>query len=452
MRWVSGSKALQFRAVSAAALLLAMSALGQDAPPGTPPAPVASALPSVFAGFPTPRTDLPFLEPVWPSRRTGGAARGVIIPLENPEQFPDGHRLALPLPMAASAPEVRAIIGEKPVPEGIAVSRGGAGSFHYSLKRADPDKPVPRSRRNTAAAMFKFVSAQEEQSARGPELVLEQTWFAVYEPDVGQAPRGIALVSPGLLGTPLGTLQSLSNELRKEGWVVLRMLCQPSRFTEQVEFKLDASQDLDEQARRIAEVTGNRTAECAYAVKAAMSHLESERPDLRAMPRVAVGFSGGAMTLPTIIAREPERYAAMIMVGGGADFWLMNQRSNYRDLIRAVKETWKGGEKPEADVLARLDEAYLKQAPLDSYHTAAALRGKRVLMIQGTADKAVPAPLGDVLWERLGKPERWLVEGATHESLFMNLPRDEFPRMMEWLNRACPKPADDLQAEKPKEP
>ena len=80
-------------------------------------------------------------------------------------------------------------------------------------------------------------------------------------------------------------------------------------------------------------------------------------------------------------------------------------------------------------------QLYLKNAPLDSYHTAAALKGKPVLLIQGTTDLAVPSPLGDLLWERLGKPERWLQDGQGHEVLFMLLPQ-EFDKMMDWLDRA----------------
>jgi fermentation-respiration switch protein FrsA (DUF1100 family) len=136
------------------------------------------------------------------------------------------------------------------------------------------------------------------------------------------------------------------------------------------------------------------------------------------------------MTLPTVVAREEGRYSASILIGGGADFWLMNEKSNYRGLIDAVHEKW-DSEPSEAD-RARLDELYLKNAPLDSYHTAQVLKGKKVLLIQGTADLAVPSPLGDLLWERLGKPERWVVDGAGHEVLFMTLPQ-KFEKMMEWL-------------------
>ncbi|HYE62563.1 MAG TPA: alpha/beta hydrolase [Phycisphaerales bacterium] len=418
------------------------------AAPHAPAAEISSSHPAMFAEFPRPRADLPFLDSAnaWPKRwNNSEQRRGVVIEVDNPAEFPAGYRAPDFRPLARNASELRALKGDAPLPESLDVLTAGRGSFMYIVREADAEKPVPRSRRNTADAMLKFVSAQEEDLDSGPALVIEQTWFAVYQPKV--QPRGLALVSPGLLGTPPGTLQNVSELLRKDGWLVLRMLSQPSRFTEQLEFKLDGAADIDAQAKAIAKITGNRTAECAYAVQAAAAHLESAHPGLKTQPRVAVGFSGGAMTLPTIIAREPERYAAAVLVGGGADFWLMNQRSNYRELIKAVKETW--AEKPSPETLAALDEAYLKNAPLDSYHTAAVLKGKPVLMIQGTADRAVPAPLGDLLWERLGRPERWLDEGASHESLFMNLPRDHFPRMMEWLNRAAPRLAQDAPAAQP---
>jgi predicted esterase len=216
------------------------------------------------------------------------------------------------------------------------------------------------------------------------------------------------------------------------------MMSQPSRFTERADFELNAGGDLKAQAQRIAEVFDDRAAKCAYAAQAAFAHLEEKRPDLAKLPRTAIGFSGGAMTLPTVVAREEGRYAAGIMVGGGCDFWLMNQRSSYRQMIDAIHEKWDGPSPTDQD-RAQLDALYLENAPLDSYHTAAALKGKPVLMIHATADLAVPAPLGDLLWERLGKPERWLQDGQGHETLFMFLP-PQFDKMMDWLDKAAPIP------------
>jgi hypothetical protein len=405
---------------------------------GGAPATVPSANPRTFANFPTPGADLPYLATAdaWPSRWPGKPGfTGVIVEADNPRAAPQGVRTWTSTELPPTDEDVVALLKAQPAgPDGPFRSES-FGSFIYKFN--DPPGEVPRLKRNTADAMFRYVSAQSETRDGKPVIVVERTWFGVYLPPEGTGIRGLAVVSPGLLGTPPGTLSSISQELRKHGWVVLRMMSQPSRFTEQVKLDLIAGGDLEAQGKYIATKMGNRAAECAYAVHTACAHVESKRPELTKLPRVGVGFSGGAMTLPTIIARDPHRYSAAILVGGGADFWLMNQQSNYRDLINAVSETWADG-KPDKKTLAELDEHYLRNAPLDSYHTAAVLKGKRVLMIQGTADMAVPSPLGDVLWERLGKPERWLEEDASHELLFMNLQRDYFPRMMEWLDRAVP--------------
>lgn len=406
-----------------------------------PAAEVPSSHPRLFADFPRPAADQPVLpyQDAWPDRwPEGPGPMGVILPLDNPRQFPEGVRSGSPsITLPPTYPAVQALTNAFPDAKPGQFAAAGPGKFVFRFVDPPAGQSVPRSRRNTASAMFSYLSAQPAALDGDPVLIVEQTWFALYDPASDKPARGVALVSPGLLGTPPGTLNTLTEELRKQGWAVLRMLAQPSRFTEEVAFELDPAGDLEAQAKHIAAVLGGRAAECAYAVEAAMAHVEALRPGLAGKPRIAVGFSGGAMTLPTIIAREPERYRAAVMVGGGADFWLINQRSNYRTLIRAIEERWK--REPTPEELARLDELYLRNSPLDAYHTASALKSMKVLMIQGSADLAVPAPLGDLLWERLGRPDRW-VEEAGHEALFMSLPAESFPRMMEWLNAAVPVP------------
>lgn len=73
---------------------------------------------------------------------------------------------------------------------------------------------------------------------------IERTGFAFYNPVTpkGSMPRkarGIALVMPGIFGTPEGTLEALVASLRRDGWHVLRMLAQPSRFTQAVSWTID---------------------------------------------------------------------------------------------------------------------------------------------------------------------------------------------------------------------
>jgi predicted esterase len=240
---------------------------------------------------------------------------------------------------------------------------------------------------------------------------------------------------PGLFGTPEPIAESTSSALRKSGWTILRMLAQPSRFTERVEFTVADS--LDTTAQEIARVLTGRAAECAFAAQAACLHVESSRPFLKSKPRIALGFSAGAMTLPTVVAREPDRYHAAILVGAGCHFWLLNSKSNYATMVGALSLSWSGIERtPERE--SQLADRYLAHAPLDSFHTAAALHNKPVLMIQGQHDLAVPTSLGETLWERLQRPEKWM-RPFGHEFLFINLHKD-YNAITDWLNSKLPEP------------
>jgi len=287
--------------------------------------------------------------------------------------------------------------------------------------------------------VFKVVSGQEREPADGGprRIELERTWFAWYDAlDAEGSPRPegatrAALVMPGLFGNPEPVIDRLVQHLRRRGYGVLRMLAQPSRFTQRAEFVIDV-EDLGASAARIAAVLGDRTAECAYAVESAWEFVESERREIRGVTKVAIGMSGGAMTLPTVCARNPGRYGAAVMIGGTADFWLTNERSNYRAMVDAVRVRWSA--EPTDRQRAELDREYLAASPLDSFHTAAVLRGRRVLMLQGTIDLAAPSALGDILWERCGRPERWTYP-VGHELLFAGLPQ-EFERVTAWLDTA----------------
>jgi hypothetical protein len=54
-----------------------------------------------------------------------------------------------------------------------------------------------------------------------------------------------------------------------------------------------------------------------------------------------------------------------------------------------------------------------------------------MLMIHGDHDGAVPSAQGDLLWEQLGKPERW-VQTAGHEEVFFKL-TSELDGIMAWI-------------------
>src|SRR5262249_34149598 len=112
-----------------------------------------------------------------------------------------------------------------------------------------------------------------------------------------------------------------------------------------------------------------------------------------------------------------DQLGGIVLVGGGTDILRIAQTSSLSDFGLGVKYN---GQRVRGDKLDRLCNAYLSTATLDSYHTAATLSRVPALMLQADADEIVPVETGHTLYERLGKPERW-VFGGSHEMLFLEL-------------------------------
>jgi predicted esterase len=425
-----------------------------------------------FPGFLTPRDDIEFAdwraESAWPSRRgpdeAAQQARGVMGAIERIDPalvrrrpagrfaFFEADRERDPAIMLFNRAFPIAPLDAKPARTRIA----GDNVFIVDSAPVGEGEQVPRNQRNQASMTLRYVSAEDVLPDDEPITHLHTAWFTVFEPasvppqDSNPRPstRGVILLMPGLLATPEGTLAQLTRSLNSQGWLVVRMVAQPSRFLERIEFELDpASPDFPEgPASRIARTFDERGAECAYAAQAALEFVERDRPALRELPRLAIGFSGGAMTLPIVVARDPDAYDGAIMIGGGCDFWLMTQTSNYNQWIGAVSAEWHtdAGAAPTDAQRRALDEAYLKASRLDSYHTAQALATKPALVMLGDMDQAVPAPLGELLatrLERAGANVTVQREPMGHEALFMTLPR-RFDAIHAWLDEHFPRATD----------
>jgi hypothetical protein len=405
---------------------------------------IASSIP--MPSIPVPDAGAPFVDfsKAWPARLPLGKDGRFTIAIGQPNLVWDFRQMRFGplLPRAEDEADAAAVLKAAGVafePQRIeqAARFEGRGSF---VARFEEGVRRSLAKRTRGLENFEIATLSPGKEA-GETPSLERTWFTFYAPVASKgseaagpiAPHGIALVMPGIFGTPEGTLEGLVASLRGRGWHVLRMLAQPSRFTQTVTFSIDpaaSDEAIDALGVEIAEALTGRAAECAYAVQGAFAHVMEEHPALAGLPRVAVGFSGGAITLPIVVAREPDEYSACVLVGGGAHYWLVNAHSTYADMIAAIKVEWKAP--PTLEQRRRVAEAYLRHAPLDSFHTAAALRGKPMLMIQANADSAVAAVLGDVLWERLGKPERWIRLGE-HLPLFIGLTK-EFPAINDWID------------------
>lgn len=409
----------------------------------------AAALPSSIPmpGIPVPDAGAPFVDysRAWPARVALTKEGGITLVIDEPGlpwDFRQG-RFGPLLPTAADVSDAKAVLNAA----GIAFEEGklenainfeGRGSF---IARFEQGPRRTFAKRTTGSDQF-LVATLKPAATTGGAPSLERTWFVFYEPKPSKDAepalhptlRGIALLMPGVFGTPEGTLEATVTSLRLQGWHVLRMLAQPSRFTQAVTFRVDPGARegaIDAEGAEIAAVLSERAAECAYAVQGAFEHVLKEHAELANLPRVAIGFSGGAITLPVVVAREPNAYAVAILVGGGAHYWLINAYSTYADMIAAISIDWTTPPTPEQR--RHIAEAYLRHAPLDSFHTAAALRGKPTLLIQANADSAVAAVLGDVLWERAGKPDRWIRAGE-HLPLFISLIKD-LPAINDWLDQ-----------------
>lgn len=339
----------------------------------------------------------------------------------------------------------------------------GAGSYLFLKAKDSGAKTVWDGPAGKPAMYLKFISAQDAPASqvRGPDVEgrlvkVQRTWFAYYEATAKDGlVRGVAVVLPGMFGTPKEIVDQGVGSLRKRGWHVLRALAHPSRFTEKKAFIFGGEKGAG--AAEIASELTDRAAECAYAVEAALMYLGEKKPALRALPRVAVGMSGGAMVLPTVVAREPHKYHGAVMVAGGVDYLGILLDSNYSGWIDAVSVSFAADDAKKAGEALR--KAYLEAAPLDSTFCAECLRGKKLLVIHGDSDQAVPAVYGQRLWKTLGEPERWVISGG-HEVLFLLLPF-QLEKIGKWLDEqfaavqpsppSAP-PAPGAAGQSPKEP
>ena len=367
----------------------------------------------------------------WPARFTVCGERGAVREIEGPVADWTVIRVRSPglRPTREDLADADAILqhcGDEP--PAVRFEREGGTYVRF---RPPPDGAEPGEGSPVSAFVFVSATLADEPD---PTLELQRTWFAFYEPArPNDPPRGVVLIAPGMFGTPESIVEGMAQTLRHAGWHVLRMLTQPSRFTESVVITIDPELDPEPVAREAARLLGDRAAECAYAVQSAFAHVERADPRLATLPRVAIGMSGGAMAMPTILALEPERYSACVLVAGGADFWAIAALSNYADWIDAVRVEWVGGPPPR-ETIDRFSEAYRAVAPLDNVNTAPVVRSIPTLMIHGTRDRAVPADLGDLLWERLGRPERWSAPMGHEMLFFVYLPRRSAD-MVTWLDR-----------------
>lgn len=271
-----------------------------------------------------------------------------------------------------------------------------------------------------------FYSAVPGESEGTAEV--QRTWFTYDEPDDAE-PIGLAVLMPGIFATPRDISDRAERGLLMRGWAVLRMLSPPSRMTEHTKYTIDSCNP-EKVTQLVAMDLDNRAAEAAFAVQVAAEHVLGGSEGLAGKPRVIIGMSGTAIALPTIVALEPHAYDAAVLIGGGANSYSIAELSSYRDWIDSIQIRYTLCN-PITKITKREPEIYLEYSKLDGVHTASALADIPTLMIHGSGDTAVPSHTGDLLWELLGKPERWTMP-VGHELLFAAIPL-RMVGILDWL-------------------
>lgn len=221
--------------------------------------------------------------------------------------------------------------------------------------------------------------------------------WELYEPKVKLA-RGLVV--------HLGGNKYVRRALLADGWVVLTSSGTGRYFERRSNpqtFEIKSDADVAIVGARIAAAVDDELADWPYSLEAVLSYLAIHRPEIPQQPAVVMGFSIGAIGLPAVAARMPKRFAAAVIVAGGADLLKISQTS--RKANPGIELRWTPPAREE-NLFAKLDAAYLSNAKLDPYSAAATLGDMPVLMFHASFDQVVTAKAGNLLWNRLGKPER----------------------------------------------
>ena len=170
----------------------------------------------------------------------------------------------------------------------------------------------------------------------------------------------------------------------------------------------------------------------AYALESMLAYLSDARPEIMRGPTVLAGFSLGALTAPTVAARVRDQLDAVVLVGGGCNLGQVFLRGAVTyPLVQAVrKQLGDEGVRP----LWSLPREHLHISRFDSYHTAPLLGDMPVLLLHAHFDAVIPSETGELLYRRLGKPERWTFP-LGHLGLFWWLP-NEARAIANWVEEA----------------
>ncbi len=385
----------------------------------------------------------------WPARDVGALAPLV----EDLPRLTMGERQAVMMVEGSLAPGT--IETSVRIVRAAAYGRGIIREVEYV---DDPPAPGERSLRFISSWAIGQAAATGRRGGAGvggrpPALAPRDAFLAALDDARDDGAAGVELrVAPPLAGEPRGYiiwLHSLGGDrferpvieaLRRRGWAVVESDFPWLTWSRQLTF-LGAGGEWSAPARDFAERFDQRLAEWAYANEAALAYLEEVDRHTPADRVCVAGFSAGAICGPTLAAALGERVEAVVLVGGGADILRISQTNGLTNagVGFGALDPVEGGYQPRElrrEEMDELSRQYLRISSLDPYSAAPAIRDVPTLMLHAALDSVVPARTGRLLYERLGKPERWTF-WLGHSLLFWRLP-SYAERIATWVDEVVP--------------
>ncbi len=224
----------------------------------------------------------------------------------------------------------------------------------------------------------------------------------------GRPPKGLAFILCGLGGMQYSS-KTLGSTLVQDDWAVVYLYTVLNVPDYNMKVKLEG----DDPVTSAIELFNYKYCRVIAATKAIRKRMETQLPSLIKAPLALIGISAGALNAPAVYHELREEVDAVVLVAGGANMFDIVQEGAFTN--------WKFTDADEnmfsIEELAVMNEHYLQTPSRDPYFLAPGLPHDKTLIIHAKWDEVVPTENGDLLYERAGKPERWIYPSG-HLGLF----------------------------------